>query len=382
MRSARGALALTLMVSLGAVVPGAQSAAAKGTPPTTYAPPIEKVDRDGNRIEGASFVLRSCTRFDGDPDWTCSTYADTPAIGWTHLLHTDFYSEGGLGTTPDPDRLADHEVTITEVAAPDGYVVSAQPVSITNVCGGWHLGDRNTASCATELFPFDQAAFDAAGDFSTQKAVQIVNDRSAPVLHRTNPLLDKVDEQGSIVQGAVIGGWACSIFDNDVQWQCQDLADYSADPSDSEFLVREIPARMPSGSEVAANHPVTQRFVVWEDSAPVGYGLDPKVYAVDYACGAWRSIEVAGRSLAEVMSATTATCEAPVLPENTLRWVDPRLSTPTPTPSATQGSSAPPGQPPLPNTGSPLVGLFAVGLTLMLMGGALVIRWPRRPRAH
>lgn len=338
-----------------------------------YIPPVEKVGVDGKRLDGASWAVQSCTRWDGDPDWTCVTLLDTPTIGWSDYLRTTIPTEGALGIKADPTLPAVHEITIWETAAPPGYSVNPARIAITNLCGGWHLGDRNTASCTTPVFAFDNAAYEAAGrTMTTQKPLRLTNAPDVPVIHTTLPSLAKVDGAGATVTGARVVGWSCTRWDNDFDWQCQALADYTIDPSDTSFLQREIHARIPAAGMVSAYRPVDHRLVMWESSAPEGYTMSSQLYAVDYACGAWRKIALTGQTEDGAKLAPFATCDSPILADNTFRWVNLKPSTPTPTtaPPTTPAAPTTPGA--LPATGSNAADITPVAVGLVLLGVALV----------
>ncbi len=359
-----------------------------------YIPPVEKVGVDGKRLDGASWAVQSCTRWDGDPDWTCVTLLNTPTIGWTDYLRTNIPTEGALGLTADPTAPSVHEITIWETAAPPGYSVNPARIAITNLCGGWHLGDRNTASCTTPVFAFDNAAYEAAGrTMATQKPLRLTNAPDVPVIHTTLPALAKVDGAGATVTGARVIGWSCTRWDNDFDWQCQSLSDYTIDPSDTTFLQRELHARMPAAGTTSAYRPVDHRLVMWESSAPAGYTMSSQMYAVDYACGAWRSITVTGQTEADARDATFATCDSPVLADNTFRWVNlkptptpttsdpmPTTSDPVPTTSLTAPTTsapAPTAAPTtgggLPTTGSAAQDVALIAVALLLLGASILV---------
>ena len=343
----------------------------------SYIPPIEKVTTSGERLEGASWLFQACAKYNNEPDWTCWTPTAAPdPIGWSDLLWRTLDSEAGAGSAPNPALPPTEELTFWETAAPAGYSVNPQRVSITYVCGGWHLGTRETASCTTPLYGFDEAAFQAAdGTIATQEPVRLVNAPDVPVIHHDFPALAKVDTTGATVVGARVAGLSCTRLDNDLNWQCENLADYTIDPSDTEFLRNTLAPTLPEGSTTSAYRPVDRRIVMWETSAPEGYTTTPLTYAVDYACGAWRSITVTEKEEGAVTAVADATCDSPVLADNTFRWVNVKKASPT-TPTTSAPATITPTTAPtagaLPSTGSNAQDITPIAVALLLAGGLLL----------
>ncbi len=347
-----------------------------------YIPPVEKVGLDGKRIQGASWAFEYCAKYNDEPDWICTpTFNPADKIGWSDYIRRNVDSEAFASQVRNENLPPTEEITIWETAAPAGYSVNPERVTITFVCGGWHLGDRTTASCSTPLYGFDQAAYEAAGrTMATQKPVRLTNARDLPVIHSTSPALAKVDGEGKTVVGARVIGWACNRWDNSVEWQCQNLADYTIDPSDAGFLQREIAVTLPDGTTTSAYRPVENRIVIWESSAPEGYTLSSRMYAVDYACGAWRTITVTEKTEAAAKNAPLATCDSPILANNTFRWVNVKRSHPShpshPTPEMPETPSSPdhpattPGA--LPATGSNAQDIAPVAVALLVLGTSLL----------
>ena len=382
---------------LGATVTIASSALALVLPSGAFGqggtiPPLQKVDTNGTQIEGASWQFESCTRYNNEPDWTCiqgSDYGPLPKIGWTDWIGREIDTEGGGG----PNLI--QVITVWETEAPAGYALDSTPVSYTAGCNGWRRGVPPADYPGRDRSPRweGQPTVDCDSDpMGPDEPMRLVNEPiMVPVLQNQMPLLQKLDQDNRPLLGAVATGHSCTRWDSDLNWQCQSLDDYPAiDPqANSTFLRDDIASRFPTTPTTPLLGLTSHRLIMWEKSAPAGYSTTPRTYAVEYACGAWRTLEVSGRSADDLTGASTATCDSPVLADNTFTWVNARIPTTTvPQTSGAQGTpvaSVPAGAPvtstpatvttPPPGPGSSASGLAqATRLAITKTG-------PRRVRA-
>ena len=342
---------------LGATVTIASSALALVLPSGAFGqggtiPPLQKVDTNGTQIEGASWQFESCTRYNNEPDWTCiqgSDYGPLPKIGWTDWIGREIDTEGGGG----PNLI--QVITVWETEAPAGYALDSTPVSYTAGCNGWRRGVPPADYPGRDRSPRweGQPTVDCDSDpMGPDEPMRLVNEPiMVPVLQNQMPLLQKLDQDNRPLLGAVATGHSCTRWDSDLNWQCQSLDDYPAiDPqANSTFLRDDIASRFPTTPTTPLLGLTSHRLIMWEKSAPAGYSTTPRTYAVEYACGAWRTLEVSGRSADDLTGASTATCDSPVLADNTFTWVNARIPTTTvPQTSGAQGTpvaSVPAGAP-------------------------------------
>lgn len=317
---------------------------AGAVPASAYIPPLQKVDQDGQQLEGATFEYQWCTKFNNDPDWTCLDFPapDGVTFGWTDHLNEELDSDWD----GRPDATATQVITIRELDAPDGYRPDREPRSWTMVCGAWRPGAPGDADLRQQQgarwidWRVVQCDGQPASTPTNRLPMQIVNERLVPVLdgHDQLPRLQKLDQDGNPLLGATVTGYSCTAWANDLNFQCQDLGDFDAiDPQAEPGWLRDtIPSRLPTlGSEVPASYRAGHRLVMWERTAPDGYRRSDRLYAVDWACGAWRWIglgEVTGdveQDVAAITEIPEATCGSPVLKDNTFTWVNAKQVTGT-----------------------------------------------------
>lgn len=136
--SAASTLAAASLLALGICTP----AQAQGG----YAPlTISNVSQTNQLVSGGTFEGHSCTRFDGDPDWTCISLND---YGW--------FRDGlpGLGTTADSfgseivmegsfSPPVNQCVGLKPMSIATGYIGSTDPLLICKGPGGWLPGNSS-----------------------------------------------------------------------------------------------------------------------------------------------------------------------------------------------------------------------------------------------
>ena len=342
-----------------------------------YIPPVMKVDLQGKRIDGASWTFSWCTLWDSDLNWQCNSgddWADRPLIGDTR----DGYEQGhnylswNLQTMGGVSPKASMVLTVWETAAPDGYVLDSTKQSYSYMCGAWVPGDATVAplTCDPAALPAGTLPKDGT------QPILLTNAHEVPRLHSTPPLLSKVDQDGATLKGARVQGWHCTAWGNDLDWSCEALGtEPTIDPGATpNFLVNELPNRIPATRTMPEDYNAYARIILWESSAPRGYTLSSTMYAVEYACGAWRTIPVTGRTVEAALAAKPATCKSPVLKNNTFRWVNTKIEKPkaTPHPDETPAHPSETPTPPVHNS-TPAAGqsLPATGLREDGPGGLL-----------
>lgn len=381
------AVAVVALAPLAVTAPGAVAQTSN-----VLLPPVMKVDLQGKRIDGAAWDFTLCRNWDEtpDPQWTCDLgeWYEKPLIGDTR----DGFDNGGNwltqnletrgSTSPTPTMV----ITVWETAAPTGYITDTTKHSYSYMCGAWVPGDAVNnpgLTCDPDALP--------AGTLPRDGTVPILltNRREVPRLHSTPPLLVKVDQAGATLKGAQVQGWHCTRWDNDLTWTCDPLGtEPTIDPGAwPTYLQDEMPYRIPETPTMSEDYDSNDRIIVWERAAPSGYTLSTTLYAVHYVCGAWRTIPVTGRTAAAALAPPAPTCDSPVLKDNTFRWVNTKIVTPTTTaavvpPMTTKPAATTPAPtaPTLPQSGLPHedLGAYVAWCIALILGGAVLTATGRR----
>lgn len=326
--------------------------------PTQMGPTISKVDGAGNLLPGGTFEGYSCTRWENDLNWQCDD-----------LSNYEWFSQGLTltGTTgggySDDIPMRDTTVTscsdsanltaivaVRETSAPLGYAASWDWNVICKTTNGWMAGDDiipSFESLPGHLFEFiltdgsyvSQSVIvdEESGQSTPVSTLNIVNSKKAPVFQ-------KVDEKGALLPGATFEGESCTRWENDLNWQCQSLNEYSwfnqglADiATTNNSFGDEIPMRgteATSCSDDRLSHIVRIR----EVTAPAGYdainGWNVICQTVDGWVADGGAVAPNGEETASLQPGVTINVEnniitfvnkkspTPVMPELTINKVD------------------------------------------------------------
>lgn len=175
---------------------------------------IEKVDQDGNLLPGGKFAGMSCTRFDGEIDWTCISLDDYAWFreGMTNDATTyDYFSNEIEQESPIAESCSDprlmHIVLIREIKAPAGYIGTEGWSSLCQTIHGWIADTSNDSPVETEdaLLNIGHLADGVTTDGSTVKITNLLIGRGGgtvpevpkptPPVSPTNPVTTPVTVQ-------------------------------------------------------------------------------------------------------------------------------------------------------------------------------------------
>ena len=230
---------------------------------------FRKVDQHGELLGGATILGLSCTKFDGDPRWTCTwlndySWFDSRAEGtvWPDALDTTglatrFMNE--IDTEGSWSEPIHHCVVLQELRAPDNYEIRFQPSVFCVGSGGWTVAHAAAAFVVDDVNPVDKRddngnivldedgnrqpvpideAIPGIRQFGPQQPGPwtVTNRRNSKKIVGTtftlaNPpqptiTFQKVDQNGTLLPGGDFDGWSCTKWENDLNWQCQSLNQY------------------------------------------------------------------------------------------------------------------------------------------------------------
>lgn len=341
-RRARAAMAALAMLAASLATPLTTPAAAADD--RAFLPAVQLLDDSGSALSGGSWAFRSCARAQDDAPWECvdsGSLGPLPPIGWTDALSHLLAVNGGTGA--DLGAGARHELTIWMTEPPAGYQADPTPRTWTLICDLWHPGDRDSASCqSTGLIPgLDTGGRPLPAQQNPAFTLVARPIPTVPVLHTTLPSVAYRDGAGQDVPGGALTGWSCVRPSGIGDWSCTDLSPLGLDPSHPSALIDAVAADLPTTSTVPAQLPGVHRLSLGL-LAPTGQAPPaPDRHTVEYACGAWRIIDVAGDTAADVQAAAAADCQDHVLVDNTLVWSAPTHTGPSQTAEPTASATGP-----------------------------------------
>lgn len=230
------------------------------------------VDQSGKLVAGGNYSGWSCSRLAGEPGWTCTDLND---YWWFRNLTprgtTNNYYSSEIDLEPEGFCIV-----LEETAAPTGFEARPDYVLACNGANGWTPGYAPPGTAITigqRTFKPQYGDWKIANDAAAKTTVfSLVHSKRAP---DPTVILSKVDGQGRPLAGGTYEGRTCTRWDNDLNWQCQDLNEYSwlngkkgslaADGTTNRFGI-EIPMRGPWTS--SGSH---QCILIREVKAPKGY---------------------------------------------------------------------------------------------------------------
>lgn len=230
------------------------------------------------------------------------------------------------------------EITLWEITAPDGYVLDPNQHSwtlcwdgVNPASEGWHPGTAESVDCSSTDGVLWSVTDPATGASVPGTPMRLADDHYVPVLDGDGlPLLSMLGPDGRPLLGSTVTGLVCNRWDNELNYQCQSLSDYPPiDPAaNPTFLRDDIPYRGPSQGMVPSLGTSGTRLLMYQDSAPDGHTVSPKIYGVEWVCGAWRLLEVSEPTMDALLTAPTATCDSPRLTAATMTWTEPPAPSP------------------------------------------------------
>ncbi len=246
---------------------------------------INKLDAEGNLLSGAVFGGESCTKWDNDLNWQCQDLReytwfseDFTKMGTTgNNFAYDIPMRDGVGTTCADSQ---HYVKIWELTAPEGYIPLSRG-SYLKVCltqNGWVLGENTMGSDANVV------------SSEANVSMNVVNHLAPTPVENQMPLVKKVDQDGKPLNGMIFGGWSCTKWDNDLNWQCQDLSEYGWTnmefTSSTDGLQRDISIR---GTLATSCEDTDHVLILFEDTAPAGYAKAEGVIILCNTVDGWKT---------------------------------------------------------------------------------------------
>ncbi|HNM97960.1 MAG TPA: hypothetical protein PKK40_08470 [Marmoricola sp.] len=111
----------------------------------------------------------------------------------------------------------------------------------------------------------------------------------------------KTDNHGKPLVGMVFGGESCTRWDNDIEWQCQDLSAYAwtdmSETATTDGITNEIPMRG-DGNEKCSKTVGSHYITLYEVTPPAGYTRIPGEITVCMSATGWMTASnTAGRRI-------------------------------------------------------------------------------------
>lgn len=319
----RGALVRLFQAALAIAIVCSASTPASAQPNAPYfEPTFNKVDSSGALLPGATFRGWSCSKFSDEPEWTCLELADAAWFGAALTASGTTADQWGLQIDSEPVGMC---AVVVETRAPDGYQPAANPAVVAcHGPQGWFTDPATLPDSADvrSYAPEDGFVLDGvqyrlgAGDWiitNNLEATQSTFSLTSRKIVRPTVTINKVDEKGNLLAGGVFEGAFCSKSDNDLSWQCNDLAEYpwfttgqagghglTASGSTGTSLSDDIPVREQWASSTF------QCLALREKQPPAGYIASTVPIVVCNGPGGWTAENAAGIELplgSELLSA-------------------------------------------------------------------------------
>lgn len=269
----RSAPWVAALLGLGMLITAPTTASAEGY---DWDINFRTVDQSGKLVTGGNYNGWSCSRLAGEPEWTCT---DLNEYSWFRNLTprgtTNNYYSSEIDLEPEGFCIV-----LEETAAPTGLEARPDYVLACNGANGWTPGYAPPGTAITigqRTFKPQYGDWKIANDAAAKTTVfSLVHSKPAPAGPTDlTVIFSKTDAKGKLLSGGTYEGRSCTRWDNDLNWQCQDLNEYpwlngktkslSSDGTTNRFGI-DVPIRSPWTSS-----PSDHCIFIREVKAPKGY---------------------------------------------------------------------------------------------------------------